>query len=107
MKDNKCFSIQKDIDESSWFGFALILKEGYAGERDRFIHALDKAGIEVRPIVTGNFARQPAFPLMDASISDNLDNADYVHNNGFFVGNHSKPMENEITLLHDTLLSVI
>jgi CDP-6-deoxy-D-xylo-4-hexulose-3-dehydrase len=106
MQKNERFSVQKEIGDSSWFGFALVLNDKYAGQRDKYVKALRKAGIEVRPIVTGNFAKQPAFKYMDASISDDLPNADYVHDNGFFVGNHSVPMEKQITLLRDTLLSV-
>jgi len=106
MENNDRFWIQKSLGESSWFGFALILKEQYSGKRDFFISALREAGIEVRPIVTGNFAKQPAFKHMDASIADNLCNADYIHENGFFVGNHSIHMEKHIALLYDTLMSV-
>jgi CDP-6-deoxy-D-xylo-4-hexulose-3-dehydrase len=105
LKDDR-FEIQSEIGVSSWFGFALILKEKYRNQRDKFIRALREAGIEVRPIVTGNFARQPAFSYMNATIFGALLNADYVHDNGFFVGNHSIPMEKHIKLLFKTLSEV-
>ena len=60
---------------------------------------LHESEIEVRPIVAGNFARQPVFKYMDATISGELVNADYVHDNGFFVGNHSVNMKKEIDYL--------
>lgn len=100
------FDIQQANDEASWFGFALILKEAYAGQRDRFVAALREARIECRPIVAGNFARQPAFRYMNASKADELPNADYVHENGFFVGNHSIALEGQLDLLIKTLKSV-
>lgn len=106
MCNSERFSVQTNTCESSWFGFALVLKEKYAGQRDKYIKVLRQNGIEVRPIVTGNFAKQPAFGYMNASISGDLPNADYIHENGFFVGNHSIPMEKQIILLHDTLLKV-
>ena len=64
------------------------------------------AEIEVRPIVAGNFARQKALEFLDYSISGKLKNADYIHDNGFFVGNHSIKMEENINLLIDVLKSV-
>lgn len=106
MAEEDRFYTQQETGEASWFGFALILKEKYSGNREKFIEALRGAGIEVRPIVAGNFARQPAFQYMNASISGNLANADYIHENGFFVGNHSIPMENQIQLLIEVLKSV-
>lgn len=40
---------------------------------------------------------------MDYSIHGELKNADIVHDNGFFVGNHSKANRAEINLLIDVL----
>lgn len=97
-KDSR-FMIQNGIGNSSWFGFAIILAPTIAGQRDKYIKALKKAGIEVRPIVAGNFAKQPAFKFMNATIYGNLSNADYIHENGFFVGNHSIPMKDQLMYL--------
>lgn len=100
------FLTQQEIGASSWFGFAIILPEKLKGKRDAFTDALRAAEIEVRPIVAGNFARQKALSFLDYSISGELKNADYIHENGFFVGNHSIEMEDSINLLIDTLKSV-
>lgn len=85
---------------------ALLLKKEYKGLRGRFISALNNANIEVRPIAAGNFARQIAFKYMDASIAGNLENADYLHDNGFFVGNHSIDMHERIEYLFEVLAKV-
>ena len=100
------FLTQKEIGQASWFGFAIILPEEIKGKRDMFTNALRAAEIEVRPIVAGNFARQKALEFLDYSISGKLKNADYIHDNGFFVGNHSIKMEENINLLIDVLKSV-
>ena len=100
------FLTQQEIGASSWFGFAIILPEKMKGKRDAFTDALRAAEIEVRPIVAGNFTRQKALSFLDYSISGELKNADYIHENGFFVGNHSIEMEDSINLLIDTLKSV-
>ena len=99
MSEFSKFYTQQAIGDASWFGFAIILRPQYAGDRDKIISMLHESEIEVRPIVAGNFARQPVFKYMDATISGELVNADYVHDNGFFVGNHSVNMKKEIDYL--------
>lgn len=100
------FLTQQEIGVASWFGFAIILPKEIKGKRDAFTNALRANEIEVRPIVAGNFARQKALKYLDYSISGELKNADYIHENGFFVGNHSIEMEENINCLIDVLKSV-
>jgi len=97
---------QKETGVSSWFGFAVTIPEEIKGKRDIYISALRDADIEVRPIVAGNFARQKALQYLDYSISGELKNADYIHDNGFFVGNHSIDMEETIDYLINVLKSI-
>ncbi|NLM16714.1 MAG: DegT/DnrJ/EryC1/StrS family aminotransferase [Candidatus Riflebacteria bacterium] len=106
ISEETAFLTQKEIGASSWFGFAVILPERIKGKRDAFTDALRANKIEVRPIVAGNFAKQKALGFLDYSISGDLTNADYIHDNGFFVGNHSVEMEDNINLLIDVLKSV-
>lgn len=81
--------IQKEIETSSWFGFAIVL-EGRPGIRDAVIHTLTEHQIETRPVVAGNFTRNQACAYLDYTVSGPLRNADELHDNGFFIGNHSK-----------------
>jgi len=97
---------QRETGKSSWFGFAIILPESAKGKRALYTDALRSAGIEVRPIVAGNFVRQKALQYLDYSISGELKNADYIHENGFFVGNHSIKMSDNINYLIDVLGSI-
>ena len=106
ISNETAFLTQKEVGCASWFGFAIILPSEIRGKRDAFTDALRKADIEVRPIVAGNFARQKALQFLDYSIAGDLKNADYIHENGFFVGNHSIDMEENINLLIDVLKSV-
>lgn len=80
--------IQQETGESSWFGFSLVLEGRLAGRRSEVGAAFAAAGIESRPIVAGNFARNPAMAYLDAIVPDTLPNADKVHVDGLFVGNH-------------------
>ena len=58
-----CFSgidglrIQKEVGESSWFGFSMLIENG--AKRTELVSLLKGAGVEVRPIVAGNFVRNP------------------------------------------------
>lgn len=88
--------IQQEIGESSWFGFAVILEGTLKGRRDEIVKALSEAEIEVRPIVAGNFTRNSVIKYLDYTISGDLTASDDIHDNGFFIGNHSKNNFTEI-----------
>ena len=90
MAQFKDVRIQKEIGVSSWFGFAIILEGSLAGRRDEVVKKLTEAGIEVRPIVAGNFTRNAVIRYFDYTISGELTASDDIHENGFFIGNHSK-----------------
>ena len=94
--DHPDFIIQKDIDNSSWFGFSLIIKPGSSLKRKDVISKLQKNNIDCRPIVTGNFTRNEVMKYFDYETHQVLKNADYLHENGFFVGNSQIDLESEI-----------
>lgn len=104
-KDHPDFMIQKDIDNSSWFGFSLIIKATSNIKRKNIINKLQAAKIDCRPIVTGNFTRNEVMKYFDYEIHDELKNADYLHDNGFFVGNSQVSLHDEILLLAEVLKS--
>lgn len=96
MSQFKDIRLQKEIGESSWFGFAMILEGKLKGHRDKLVKYLAEKGIEVRPIVAGNFTRNSVIKYMDYSIYGDLTASDDIHDNGFFIGNHSKNNFEEI-----------
>ncbi|MBE5962360.1 MAG: DegT/DnrJ/EryC1/StrS family aminotransferase [Lachnospiraceae bacterium] len=106
VKEQKDMQIQKTLGKSSWFGFAITLCNELEGKRKYYTDELIKNNIEVRPIVAGNFTKQKALEYMDYSISGQLVNADYIHDNGFFVGNHSIDMREKIDYLFEVLNQV-
>jgi CDP-4-dehydro-6-deoxyglucose reductase, E1 len=99
--------IQKEVEHSSWFGFAIILQNDARGQRDTIIEILRGCNIEVRPIVAGNFTRNPVIKYMDYSIYGTLVNSDDIHDNGFFVGNHSISNKDNVDRLIDELKKVL
>ena len=104
-QDHPDFLIQKDIDNSSWFGFSLIIKPGSNLKRKDVINKLQENKIDCRPIVTGNFTRNDVMKFFDYKIHKELKNADYLHDNGFFVGNSQIGLGNEINFLAKLFLA--
>lgn len=96
------FFIQQPTGNSSWFGFSLILRPEYAGCRDSLVQFLSENNIESRPIVAGNFTKNPAINYLDYSIYDTLSNADYLDQNGLFIGNNHLDLKNELYYLYET-----
>lgn len=96
-------NIQKEIGSSSWFGFSFVIKEDAGVERKIIVSKLMKNGIECRPIVTGNFAKNDVLQYFDYEISGSLKNAEYLDENGFFVGNHQVNINKVILNLQKTL----
>lgn len=98
--DNENFIIQKEIGQSSWFGFSLIIKPESKIKRSEILAILKANDIEYRPINCGNFVLNPAVRYFDYEIFGELKNANYLHENGFFVGNHQIDMKAQISRLN-------
>lgn len=67
---------QKEIGKSSWFGFAI-----HREDWPRF------AQYESRPVVTGNFLRQPVIRYYRHEVFGTVPNAEYVHDHMRMIGN--------------------
>ncbi|MGD9554576.1 MAG: DegT/DnrJ/EryC1/StrS family aminotransferase [Arcobacteraceae bacterium] len=97
------FIIQKDICNSSWFGFSLIIKPTSNLKRADVVKKLMDSKIDCRPIVTGNFTKNDVMQYFDYEIEGKLKNADYLHENGLFVGNSQVCLKEEIKYLKEAL----
>jgi len=102
-KNHPDFLIQKNIDNSSWFGFSLIIKPGSNLKRKDVIRKLQDNKIDCRPIVTGNFTRNEVMRFFEYELHQELKNADYLHENGFFVGNSQAILGEELKFLFNVL----
>lgn len=103
MGDFDFLQTQKEIGDSSWFGFSLLLKENGPLDRDRLVSVLQDSGIDCRPIVAGNFVANPVIDYFDYSQAGALTNAEYVDRNGLFVGNHHFDLSEPLNYLHAVL----
>lgn len=97
---------QLEIGESSWFGFSMIIEKNAPFSRKDVADVLVKNGIDVRPIVAGNFAKNEVLSWFDYSIHNSLKNADEADTNGLFIGNHHYPLTGEIDELRIALNSL-
>ena len=105
-KDNPDFIIQKNIDNSSWFGFSLIIKPSSNLKRKDVINKLQENKIDCRPIITGNFTKNEVMRFFDYEIHQDLVNADYLDKHGFFVGNSQVDLKEELNLLLSTICAL-
>ena len=80
----------------------IILKQN----REKLVNYLNEIKIEFRPIVAGNFTKNPTIKYMDHTISGELKNSEYIDENGFFVGNDHRDLKTKIVLLHETLKNI-
>lgn len=98
--------VQKEIGQSSWFGFSFVLKPGAPVTRPQLVKHLQNAGAECRPIVTGNFAKNPVVKWFDYEIQGELPNANWIDQQGLFVGNHQVPIAEALKKLRKTIDAV-
>lgn len=94
---------QKEIGESSWFGFSIVLQNELSGRRKELITKLSEEGVESRPIVAGNFTKNPVIKYCPHRIAGSLSNSEYIDVNGFFIGNDSRDLTNEIKMVVDII----
>ena len=99
--------IQKEIGESSWFTFGIVLDVELKGRRAEVIDALTKAGIQNRPLASRNFLKQPVMRDLDFIDNNNYTAADDIHDNGFFVGNGSEIINEPIDKLYEVISSFV
>lgn len=96
--------IQREIGESSWFGFSMVVEPDAGFTRADLIAALGRHKVECRPIVAGNFAKNDVVTKhMEHVVHGSLENADDIDRNGLFIGNHHYPLEDRWDLLRAAL----
>ena len=106
-KDLDQFIIQKEIGNSSWFGFSFIIKEDSKINRSELLDYLNKHNISTRPIVAGNFTENPVIKYFDYQIFGDLKNTKLLDQNGFFVGNHHIRIKESIDHLFLTITNFL
>ena len=104
--DQYQFVVPEKNLEPSWFGLPLLIKRKHLNKKKKIIKNLNKKGIETRPIISGNFLNQKAAKIYNLNNKNQkFLNAEYVEKAGFFIGLHTKNIENEkLKILANELL---
>jgi CDP-6-deoxy-D-xylo-4-hexulose-3-dehydrase len=103
------FIINKDkYLKPAWFGIPILINPKFLNKKKIYLKYLDKLGIETRPIISGNFLRQPAAKLYNFDkYARKFKNANHIHDCGFFIGLHSTPINNlDLNFIIKNLLKI-
>ena len=92
----------------SWFGIPMLINEKFLKNKKKYLHYLNKMGVETRPIISGNFLNQPSIKLYGLNKNkEKFPNAQAVEDKGFFIGLHTKKVDKgELKKLTNILLSI-
>lgn len=97
------FVIQRENGKSSSFCFPIVLNPATKPDRKKILRALKDAEIEFRIVTGGCFPRHNAIRFFDHEIVGNIDNADTVHDFGFFIGNHPFDLTTQLEKARDVV----
>lgn len=105
LRNRKFLSTMKvqELVKCSWFAFPIILKKNAPFSRLEIANFLDKNGVETRPIVAGNLARQPAILHYPEISFDVLEGADLIHERGLYIGIHPTTELNNLLRVIDLI----
>jgi CDP-4-dehydro-6-deoxyglucose reductase, E1 len=84
VKNSFFFLKENKFVTASWFGLPIIISKKL--DRNKIIKNLEYNGVETRPIISGNFLKQPSIKKYKIKNINKMVNADYVNNKGFFIG---------------------
>ena len=87
--------------KQAFFGYPVLCRS--AAEKNKFIRFLEEKGIETRPIICGNMARQPAFRHVPHRISGSLAGADRIMDTGLYWGVHPRITDEEVDYVGNTV----
>lgn len=71
-----------------WFGYPITVRTGTPFSRREIVDFLKQKGVEIRPIMAGNIAEQPAMRFLPYRKVSNLPNSRLIMRNSFLFGNH-------------------
>jgi CDP-6-deoxy-D-xylo-4-hexulose-3-dehydrase len=98
--------LQDEHEKSSWFGFGLVLEGDLAGKRKMVIEELTKNGVETRPIVAGNFMRNPVIDRLNWDSVGDFTGTDKLHFDGFFIGNDCVDLSDNIQMAANVIRNI-
>ena len=93
--------------DPSWFGFALSVRPGAPVARNELVQALEERKIATRLLFGGNLLRQPAYRGIGHRAIGNLENADFVMENTFWVGVYPGLSEAQVDFMLESIHEIV
>ena len=87
----KVMAISQAAEDTNpaWFGVGALLHRPYVHQLTAYLDYLTAHGVENRPIISGNFVRQPAIAAYcPGERPEDYPGAEVIHTRGFFIGVH-------------------
>ena len=78
----------KEHYRKSFLFYPLTVIENTYFSKQELVAHLEKAGIEPRPVMTGNILEQPVTKIIKFRKNSKFTNAEYIMKNSFLLGNH-------------------
>lgn len=100
---NEHIMLQKQVGTSSWFGFSLVIRKTSSLTFPDLRALLADIGVETRPIVSGNFLRNPVCKFFNSTVAGDVPNAEWIHSNGLFIGNQHYSIEKMFKSIADAI----
>jgi CDP-6-deoxy-D-xylo-4-hexulose-3-dehydrase len=93
----------------SWMMLPILLRQNFNKPRQEVIASLNSFGIETRPVLTGNFLRQPSMERISkgAYLSTETNVADLIAANAFMIGNHHDFSDEQIDLVLEAFKEIL
>jgi len=87
--------------------FAIKITKNKFFTKDQLVNFLEKKGIGTRPVMAGNFVKQPVIKIIPHRISGNLKNSSEIMENAFLIGNHQNIGDNERKYISKTIIKFL
>jgi dTDP-4-amino-4,6-dideoxygalactose transaminase len=98
--------LQEEVGNSSWFGFSMIFNGNLSDRRAKIVEKFKENEIESRPIVAGNFMKNPVIKYLDYIDNKDYNVADYIHDNGLFIGNDVRDLKENIDMVYNIIKDI-
>ena len=87
-KYSDIFQLPVYSDDVSYLAYPIVIKKPGKISKKKIMQELESRGVEVRPIFGCIPTQQPAYSHLKDEYAGKLPNADYIGENGFYIGCH-------------------
>lgn len=94
-------------EDISYLAYPILIKKPEIMSRMKLTRTLEENGIETRPLFSCIPTQQPAYSVMMQNYEGKLPNAEYVGENGFYIGCHQYLDEGDLNYIIDIFTKVL